>query len=90
MEVQPHRAGSVGSTGQDRSQPMNEPIKFGVGQPVTRKEDERLLRGTGRYVSDHIPANALHMGSCCGRRMPARVFASMSRRRGPCRAYASC
>ena len=26
-------------------------IKFGIGQAVTRKEDDRFLRGTGRNVS---------------------------------------
>lgn len=26
--------------------------KFGVGQPVRRKEDETLLRGKGRYTDD--------------------------------------
>ncbi|MFT4792818.1 MAG: carbon-monoxide dehydrogenase large subunit [Paracoccaceae bacterium] len=27
-------------------------IKFGIGQAVTRKEDDRFLRGAGRYVDD--------------------------------------
>ncbi|MGG7568574.1 xanthine dehydrogenase family protein molybdopterin-binding subunit [Rhodovulum sp. DZ06] len=27
-------------------------MKFGIGQPVRRKEDDRFLRGTGRYVDD--------------------------------------
>ena len=27
-------------------------IKFGVGQPVRRKEDQRLLTGTGRFTDD--------------------------------------
>ena len=27
-------------------------VKFGVGQPVPRSEDPRLLRGAGRYVDD--------------------------------------
>ena len=32
---------------------MNEqPKSFGIGQPVRRKEDDRLLRGNGRYVPD--------------------------------------
>ncbi len=35
-------------------------MKFGVGQPVLRKEDEALLRGNGRYVGDHAPAGLLH------------------------------
>src|SRR5262249_29129576 len=26
--------------------------KFGIGQPVTRFEDPRLLRGDGRYLAD--------------------------------------
>jgi carbon-monoxide dehydrogenase large subunit len=35
-------------------------MKFGVGQPVTRMEDEALLRGAGRYVADHSPPGVLH------------------------------
>ncbi len=27
-------------------------MKFGVGQPVSRKEDPTLLRGQGRYTDD--------------------------------------
>ncbi|MEA2907913.1 MAG: aerobic carbon-monoxide dehydrogenase large subunit [Alphaproteobacteria bacterium] len=34
------------------------PSKFGIGQAVTRKEDDALLRGEGRYVADHAPAGA--------------------------------
>jgi len=34
-------------------------LKFGVGQPVTRKEDDAFLRGAGRYVADHAPAGCL-------------------------------
>ena len=35
-------------------------MKFGVGQAVTRKEDDPLMRGAGRYVADVAPAGALH------------------------------
>ena len=35
-------------------------MKFGVGQPLKRKEDEALLRGQGRYVADVAPDGALH------------------------------
>lgn len=35
-------------------------MKFGFGQPLTRKEDDALLRGAGRYVADIAPAGALH------------------------------
>ena len=36
------------------------PIKFGIGQSVRRKEDDPLLRGTGRYVADHAPEGCRH------------------------------
>jgi len=35
-------------------------MKFGFGQTVTRKEDDALLRGQGRYVADVAPAATLH------------------------------
>ena len=34
--------------------------KFGVSQPVLRKEDVRLLTGHGRYVDDIAPEGAAH------------------------------
>ena len=34
-------------------------MKFGFGQPLTRKEDDSLLRGAGRYIADVSPANPL-------------------------------
>jgi carbon-monoxide dehydrogenase large subunit len=36
------------------------PSKFGVSQSVTRKEDDALIRGRGRYVADVAPAGGLH------------------------------
>ena len=35
-------------------------VKFGVGQSVTRKEDDPLIRGKGHYTDDHAPAGSLH------------------------------
>ena len=35
-------------------------MKFGFGQALTRKEDDPLLRGQGRYVADVSPQGALH------------------------------
>ena len=35
-------------------------MKFGFGQPLTRKEDDTLLRGAGRYIADVEPAASLH------------------------------
>jgi aerobic carbon-monoxide dehydrogenase large subunit len=34
-------------------------MKFGFGQPLTRKEDDPLLRGAGRYIADVSPATPL-------------------------------
>jgi len=38
---------------------MNQ-VKFGISQSVLRMEDDPLLRGAGRYTSDHMPAGTLH------------------------------
>jgi len=35
-------------------------MRFGIGQPVTRKEDPRFLTGRGRYVSDIDLAHQAH------------------------------
>jgi aerobic carbon-monoxide dehydrogenase large subunit len=35
-------------------------MKFGFGQALTRKEDDALLRGVGRYIADVSPAATLH------------------------------
>jgi len=35
-------------------------MKFGFGQALTRKEDDTLLRGSGRYVADVSPSSTLH------------------------------
>jgi len=35
-------------------------MKFGVGQPIKRVEDVRLVSGQGAYASDHFPDGALH------------------------------
>ena len=34
--------------------------RFGISQPVLRREDTRLLTGRGRFVDDHAPADTLH------------------------------
>jgi aerobic carbon-monoxide dehydrogenase large subunit len=36
------------------------PMKFGVGQPVRRVEDARLVTGQGRYTDDHQPPGTAH------------------------------
>ena len=36
------------------------PMKFGLGQPVKRLEDARLVTGGGRYTADITPGGTLH------------------------------
>ncbi len=36
------------------------PSKFGFSQGLTRKEDDALIRGNGRYVADFLPEKTLH------------------------------
>jgi aerobic carbon-monoxide dehydrogenase large subunit len=37
-----------------------DPVKFGFGHAVRRKEDDALVRGAGRYVADYAPENLTH------------------------------
>src|ERR1700727_2220868 len=39
---------------------MAAPVKFGVGQSVLRKEDDKLIRGKGSYTDDHAPQASQH------------------------------
>ena len=39
--------------------------KYGIGQAITRREDQRLLTGTGKYVDDLV--------------LPGQVFAAFVR-----------
>ena len=39
---------------------MAAPVKFGVGQSVLRKEDDKLIRGKGHYTDDHAPQASQH------------------------------
>src|SRR5262249_61763032 len=54
----PARAGGAARAG-GIDAPMP-PTKFGFGGALTRKEDDALVRGGGRYVADHAPDGALH------------------------------
>ena len=40
---------------------MTATMKFGIGQAITRREDDRLLTGQGRFVDDLGEAGDLHM-----------------------------
>ena len=35
--------------------------KFGIGQALTRREDQRLITGTGQYIDDLSLPNEVHM-----------------------------
>src|SRR5215472_11090356 len=57
------RAGDFGSAPNylaQRTSRSSVMIKFGVGQPVTRLEDARLLKGKGRYQDDTNLPGQLH------------------------------
>ena len=65
------------------------PTKFGVSQGLTRKEDDALIRGQGRYVADVTPAGTLH-AVVLRSPMPMRGFASSAPPpRAACRACIS-
>ena len=65
-------------------------MKFGFGQALTRKEDDPLMRGAGRYVADVAPANSLHAVVLRSPHAHA-VFASADLRAcGRCRACVWC
>lgn len=40
---------------------MTTPLKFGIGQAITRREDDRLLTGQGRFVDDLGEPGDLHV-----------------------------
>ncbi|HWH77972.1 MAG TPA: hypothetical protein VNT76_11400, partial [Candidatus Binatus sp.] len=40
---------------------MDFPINPPIGERVRRKETERFVSGTGRYVDDLLPAGTLHV-----------------------------
>jgi carbon-monoxide dehydrogenase large subunit len=55
--------------------------KFGIGQAITRREDQRLLTGTGQYVDDASLTGETHLvlvrspcarASCRSMRRPPR------------------
>ncbi len=47
-------------TSLDCARRLSMTMKFGFGQPLTRKEDDPLLRGAGRYIADVAPGKPLH------------------------------
>ena len=44
-----------------------------IGQPVPRREDQRLVRGGGRYTDNHTTANDLHLVIVRSTRAHARI-----------------
>lgn len=56
--------------------------KFGMGQSVTRKEDDALLRGAGRYTGDVAPAGQAHALVLRSPHAHARFRLDASRARG--------
>ena len=54
-------------------------VKFGVGQPVRRVEDDRLVRGAGRYTSDFAPGGLVHRLLCSQSLCPRSIYGWESR-----------
>jgi len=52
---------------------MNE--KYGIGQPVARFEDPRLLRGEGRYINDIVVPGMAHLAYLRSPHARARIVA---------------
>src|SRR3972149_1624662 len=46
---------------------------FGIGQPVSRFEDPRLLRGEGRYINDLVLPGMAHLAYVRSPHPPARI-----------------
>ena len=65
-------------------------MKFGFGQPLTRKEDDALLRGAGRYVADVAPEATLHAVVLRSPHAHARFRITDLAACARCRACASC
>lgn len=49
-------------------------MKFGAGQSILRLEDDRLIRGGGRFVDDMAPDGALHMAILRSPHAHARIL----------------
>ena len=49
-------------------------MKFGAGQSIRRLEDDRLIRGEGRFVDDIVCADALHMAILRSSHAHARIL----------------
>ena len=49
--------------------------KFGIGQAITRREDQRLLTGTGQYVDDMTLPNQAHIAFVRAPHAHARIVA---------------
>src|SRR5260221_3848951 len=58
------------------------PIKCGVGQSVMRKDDDALIRGTGRYTYDRAPQASMHALVLRSPHAHAKFTINASRARG--------
>jgi carbon-monoxide dehydrogenase large subunit len=65
-------------------------MQFGIGQPVTRKEDPRFLAGRARYVADIDLARQVYAVFLYSPHAHARIAASISLRRRAFRASMPC
>jgi carbon-monoxide dehydrogenase large subunit len=59
VDCDPRQPGQAAAASSEIVEKMTA-MKFGFGQALTRKEDDALLRGAGRYVADVAPEATLH------------------------------
>ena len=57
--------------------------KFGIGQPLRRVEDQRLLTGGGRYTDDYTPPGACFRRAAQSRMRMRTSQSPTLRRPGP-------
>jgi len=62
-------------------------MRFGIGQPVTRKEDRRFLTGQGQYVADIELARQTYAVFVYSPHAHARVRSIIQKRRRGCPAF---
>ena len=50
-------------------------VKFGIGQAITRREDQRLLTGQGQYVDDVVVPGEVFIAFVRSPHARARILA---------------
>src|ERR1700747_1245890 len=60
LSMRPLTSAMTSRDAMDQTTPAQDPQSSGIGQPVRRREDLRLVRGGGRYTADENLPGQLH------------------------------